>query len=324
MKRLGLTVSGNVPLRELIPLTKDAEGAGFESFWVHETYFMRDGITQLTASMLSTDKIRLATGCINPFTRHTSVVAMTVATLDEFSPGRLILGLGTGYPLRLNQMGLMLERPVYELERRIGEIRELLNGGQIQKGAHLMFKPPAKKIPVYIGVRGESMLRMAGRVGDGYLAAPAESVLSMKKIVKILSSSHRTSGRSDGFEVAANILTYVYPAGKESLDVLKKDPFVMYMMAVLDNRTVLDSGFKLEDRAKVEQPYMKGMLDQASANITDELLGSFTAIGSEERVIEKLEEFRKAGVDLPVLLPIKPDRTSVKRIVDLGANYLRS
>jgi alkanesulfonate monooxygenase SsuD/methylene tetrahydromethanopterin reductase-like flavin-dependent oxidoreductase (luciferase family) len=307
-----------------MPLSKDAEDVGFESFWVHETYFMRDAITQLTASMLSTDRIRLATGCINPFTRHASVVAMTMATLDEYSPGRLILGLGTGYPLRLNQMGLRLERPVYELERRIGEIRELLNGGQIQKGARLMFKPPANSIPVYIGVRGESMLRMAGRVGDGYLAAPAESVLSMEKIVKILSSSYRASGRSDGFEVAANILTYVSPAGQEPLEVLKKDPFVIYMMAVLDNRTVLDSGFRLEDRAKVEQPYMRGMLDQASANITDELLRSFTAIGSEERVIEKLEEFRKAGVDLPVLLPIKPDRASIRRIIELGADYAHS
>jgi alkanesulfonate monooxygenase SsuD/methylene tetrahydromethanopterin reductase-like flavin-dependent oxidoreductase (luciferase family) len=319
-RKIGLSVSGNIPLLQLSSLAKEAEAAGFESLWIHETYFMRDAITQLTASAFSTKTMKLATGCINPFTRNTTVIAMTLATLDEYSPGRFILGIGTGYPLRLNQMGIDLVKPVWQLEKRIEEIRELLAGNAIQKGAKLMFKLPDRSIPVFVGVRKKAMLRMAARVADGYIAAPAESIQSTKRIVSELNANRPP--RFGKMEVASNILTYVAKTEKEALEIARKDPFVTYMMAVLDDRTLIESGFSLEDREKVASPYMKGKLEEASSKIKDEMLQSFTAVGDYDSVVEKLAEFRKAGVDLPLLLPIKADIESLKTMMQITPYYI--
>jgi 5,10-methylenetetrahydromethanopterin reductase len=317
-RRIGLSLSGNIPLSQLSKLAKEAEVAGFESLWIHETYFMRDAVTQLAVSALSTKTMKLATGCINPFTRNTTVIAMTLATLDEYSPGRFILGIGTGYPLRLNQMGIDLLKPVQQLEKRIEEIRQLLRGNAIQKGAKLMFRLPDRSIPIFIGVRKKAMLRMAARVADGYIAAPAESIQSTRRIVSEL-NSNRPFGK---MEVASNILTQIAKTEEEALEIARKDPFVTYMMAVLDDRTLTESGFSLEDREKIALPYMKGKLEEASSKIRDEMLQSFTAVGDYDSVVEKLAEFRKAGVDLPLLLPIKADVESLKMIMQITPYYI--
>ena len=63
------------------------------------------------------DGFRVALGAVNPFTRHPVVLAMTGSALDEMPPGRIVMGLGTGLPLRLKQMGIPYA-PDAAVERR--------------------------------------------------------------------------------------------------------------------------------------------------------------------------------------------------------------
>ncbi|MEM0118465.1 MAG: LLM class flavin-dependent oxidoreductase [Conexivisphaerales archaeon] len=323
-RRIGLSVSGNLPIDQLSEFARKADVAGFDSLWIHETYFMRDAVTQLTASALATKKMKIATGCINPFTRNTTVIAMTMATLNEYSPGRFILGIGTGYPLRLNQMGIELVHPAKELEKRIGEIRLLLKGEAVKNGARLMFRNPSSAIPVFVGVRKKTMLRMAGRVADGYLAAPAESTQSIRRIISELNSARNginSSSRNRKIEVAANILTYVAERKEDAIQIAKRDPFVTYMMAVLDDRTLIESGFTYEDRSRIFEPYMKGRIEEASSKIKDEMIQAFAAVGDYDSVIDKLKDYVRAGVDLPLLLPIKTDQASLGRLLEVQPLY---
>jgi 5,10-methylenetetrahydromethanopterin reductase len=157
-KRVAFGLIGNVPIRTAVELVQSAEGYGYDSFWMHETYFQREALSYLSPLALSTSRIKLATGCMNPFTRHPVLIAMSAATLNEASSERMILGLGTGFLPRLDQMGISHAEPVGRLEESIDIVRRLLRGEVVAfQGRHYSLrdvKPFFPKfehpIPIYL------------------------------------------------------------------------------------------------------------------------------------------------------------------------------
>ncbi len=77
----------------------------------------------------------MALGAVNPNTRHPVVLAMTGSALDEILPGRIVMALGTGLPLRLKQMGIPYE-PAAALEgvsTAIDDMRLLWRGERLPR-----------------------------------------------------------------------------------------------------------------------------------------------------------------------------------------------
>src|SRR5512141_570493 len=109
---LGLAARGDVD--EVVGWARQVRDQGLDSVWVHDSYFERDGVSFATAIALGVandgdrdeEGFRVALGAANPFTRHPVVLAMTGSALDEILPGRFVLGMGTGLPLRLKQRGI--------------------------------------------------------------------------------------------------------------------------------------------------------------------------------------------------------------------------
>ena len=113
-RRIGLGLAARGDPTDVVDWSRRARDAGLESVWIHDSYFERDAVTFATATAAGLaadgdDSFRLALGALNPFTRHPVVLAMTGSALDELLPGRIVLGLGTGLPLRLKQMGIPYE-----------------------------------------------------------------------------------------------------------------------------------------------------------------------------------------------------------------------
>src|SRR3990172_5437616 len=112
---IGLGLAARGAPKDVLDWTRRARDAGLESVWIHDSYFERDAITfaSIVADGLARDDdggaFRVALGAVNPFTRHPVVLAMTGSALDEILPGRVVMGLGTGLPLRLKQMGIPYE-----------------------------------------------------------------------------------------------------------------------------------------------------------------------------------------------------------------------
>src|SRR5512138_1706598 len=100
---IGLAARGEVS--DVVEWSREAARRGLDSVWIHDSYFERDAVTYATAIAAQVPDIHVAMGALNPLTRHPVLVAMTVSALDEIAPGRIILGMGTGLPLRLAQMG---------------------------------------------------------------------------------------------------------------------------------------------------------------------------------------------------------------------------
>src|SRR3954462_13536173 len=83
-----------VPLRAPPDLMRRAEGAGYDDLWTSETAGP-DGFTPLAVAAALTERIRLATGIVNPYTRGPAPLAQQAAALQDASGGRSVLGIGS-------------------------------------------------------------------------------------------------------------------------------------------------------------------------------------------------------------------------------------
>ena len=171
-RRIGLGLAARGEVEDVVRWAGDARRQGLDSVWIHDSYFERDAVSygSAVASALGPDErddgFRIALGAVNPYTRHPVVLAMTGSALDEMAPGRIVMGLGTGLPLRLKQMGVPYHagRRVEGVSRAMDEIRALWAGERLPSATpglppiQPMFAPP-HRIPLYIaayrqGVRG--------------------------------------------------------------------------------------------------------------------------------------------------------------------------
>src|SRR5512138_2386791 len=105
-RRVGIGFAGRGSVQDVIEWADEAARRGLHSVWIHDTPYERDAVTYGTAIASHVPDIRVALGALSPFTRHPALIGMTVSALDEIAPERIILGLGTGLPLRLGQMGI--------------------------------------------------------------------------------------------------------------------------------------------------------------------------------------------------------------------------
>src|SRR3970040_1354861 len=119
------------PLRNMIQLAKLSEELGFSHVWIGDSHLIwREAYVNMAAAALNTSKVKLGTGVTNPLTRHPSVVASAYATLEEYAPGRFIVGIGLG-DSSVETMGMKPARLDF-FEQTIQQMRALLAGEEVE------------------------------------------------------------------------------------------------------------------------------------------------------------------------------------------------
>jgi len=144
-----------------------AETLGWDAAFQPDSQLRRrDTYVLLAAAARATDRITLAPLIANPVTRHPTVTASSIATIDELAPGRVLLGWGVG-DTAVRLAGLRPAR-VKELEAATRLLRALLDGEAIDVGAARPANlPHHRPVPIWIAAGGPRTLRMAGAVADG-------------------------------------------------------------------------------------------------------------------------------------------------------------
>lgn len=143
------------------------ESLGWDCVWLPDSQLRRrDTYVLLAAAAQATETIQLGTLLVNPVTRHPSVTASSIATVEELAPGRMALGFGAGdTAVRLS--GLRPAR-VAEMEDAIVLMRGLLAGEEIEVGAERpAYMPFHRPVPIWLTAGGPRTLEMGGRVADG-------------------------------------------------------------------------------------------------------------------------------------------------------------
>ncbi len=324
---IGLAARGEV--EDVVGWAQDAQRRGLDSVWIHDSYFERDAVTYASAIAAQVPEIRVAMGALNPLTRHPVVLAMTVSALDEMAPGRIILGMGTGLPLRLAQMGIPYtpDAGVDVVSKAIDTVRALWSGQRIPSATpglppvQPMFAP-VHHVPIYIAAYRTPFLKLAGEKADGYLARPAESVANFKRMIPIIRKASLAAGRPENaVSVAGYLLAFIDKTRREALNRAKREPFVIYMMSVLSDFSLQQVGFEKELRDSIMAAWRAEDYHKAAGLIPDEMLDAFMLCGTQEDVALKVAQFRDVGMNLPLLQPVVQDDEQMKAILETAVLY---
>jgi 5,10-methylenetetrahydromethanopterin reductase len=312
---------------EMVGAAKLAEECGFYSVFVPEHYYDREGLSILGAIAQSTKSIRIGTGVINPYTRYPSLVAMTIATLDELSGGRAILGLGSGGVIGSLEHGIPNEfagqefnRPLGHIREMIGLVRRLLTGESVTfhgefyslDNVGLHFKPIQEHIPIYLGQQGPKMMDLAGEVTDGVLITLCCTTPYVKEVIKRIGISEELHHRAKGsVDFSARIIVSMDEDRSKAIETSKQ----------LVGRVFIHPGSKpVMEASSFNLPIgdMKKAIDGGRSEllndlIPDQIVEMTTASGTKSDVIRRVEEFRAAGVTHPLIVPIGKNFTEIIR-----------
>ena len=149
--KFSLRLNNDLPPSVYITLAQAAEAAGFDQFWVSNDLFLRSDIPILTTVALSTQRIHVGTGILNPYTIHPAEMAMLAATMDEISGNRFLLGIAAGAGDFLDWVGVEQTHPLTAMRETIQAVRALLQGERAalsgrflrwNEEAYLRFTPP--------------------------------------------------------------------------------------------------------------------------------------------------------------------------------------
>jgi 1,4-dihydroxy-2-naphthoate polyprenyltransferase len=326
----GLAARGSVS--ETVAWAEQARRAGLDSVWVHDSYFERDAVTYASAIASRVGGIRVGMGALNPLTRHPVLVAMTVSAIDDMAPGQVLLGMGTGLPLRLGQMGIPYtpDAGLEAVSKAIDTMRALWSGERVPPGqaglppVQPMF-PPVHRVPIYIAAYRSAFLRLAGSKADGYLARPAESIASLRRMLETMRAASVAAGRpEDAVEVAGYLLTLVDRSRREALNRAKREPFVIYMMSVQSDLAMRRAGLDPELKNRIAEAWRAEDYHRAANLIPDELLDAFMLCGTREEVAAGAAAYHQAGMDLPLLQPVLQAEDQVREVLAAAVEYGRA
>lgn len=316
-ERFGLGISNCRRARGVVSAVQEAEQYGAEIAFIAEDVNCRDAFELGALSATATDHIRIATGVVNPYTRNPTSLAMAVATLDEISEGRAVLGLGTSSPSLIEeQMGIPVGKSVAVMREATEIVRLLLAGGSvtypgarfIYREAHLEVPPVQPRIPIYFAAMGPLMLQLAGRLADGVLLNVGASVEYVRWAVAEIQVGARKAGRQpEDITVAAWLTAYVtddYEFGVQSArEWLASMLSIPRQGEILLERSGIDASILPGIRQHHGAYPHRGDREAAARYVPPEVADRLALIGSPERIAERIAEYRAAGVDVPVLGP---------------------
>ena len=165
--RWALTVPfSGIPLAAHGELFRRIEAAGYDDVWTSETAGY-DGFTPLALAAVHTERLRLATGVVNPFTRGPAVLAQHCAALSDASGGRFVLGLGSSSNVIVERWnGVPFEKPLSKMREAIEGLRPIL-AGERGPGGFKLEQPPAEPPPIVVAALRGKMLALAAQLADG-------------------------------------------------------------------------------------------------------------------------------------------------------------
>jgi F420-dependent oxidoreductase-like protein len=335
--RLGLSVGYwglGLTSEQQLALVKEAEAAGFDSVWAAEAYGS-DAATVLAWLAAQTERIRIGSAIFQMPARSPAMAAMTAATLDQLSNGRMLLGIGPSGPqvaegwhgqrfarqlartrdyVEIVRKALARERLVYD-----GETYTLPLPDGPGKALKLTISPVQERIPIYVAAIGPKNTSLVGEIADGWLPI-FFSPEHVGEARKLLEEGAARAGRSlDGFEIAPTVQVAIDDDIDRARDVMR--PFVALYVGGMGSRernfyTALVRRYGFEDAAQeIQDLYLEGKKAEAAAAIPAELIDTVTLAGPREHVRERLAVYRDAGVGTLIVSPMALDAEARRAIV---------
>ena len=307
--RVGLCFDGFYSIQETIELARAADEAGMHSLWMSDHLCFRDSLTTSMALLASTKRIKVAAAPMSPYSRNPIITAMSIATMDEFAPGRVIASPGTGNAAALKEAGMESPHPLQTMREYVEILRRYLKGEAVKfhgkifqiNGAKMGFAP-ARAIDMYITAVRPLMLRLGGEIGDGVLLSGGCSPGYIARCVEEIKTGAEKAGKTlKQCDVAGFVTAAVSNDPKEAVEANKL--FLAYIFRNVHHADNIRLGGGTVDQEGLATAVAKRDWEAAKQFISDEIVYAHSIVGTPADCRKQLESFVVGGLSLPILLP---------------------
>jgi F420-dependent oxidoreductase-like protein len=322
--------------QDQLQVVLEAERLGYDSVWTAEAYGS-DAATVLAWLAARTSTIRLGSAIFQIPGRSPAMTAMTAATIDELSGGRMLLGIGSSGPqVAEGWHGQRFARQLQRTREYVAVVRMALarkrvefDGQTLQlplpdgpgKALKLMIGPVQERIPIYLAAIGPKNTALAGEIADGWIP----TFFSPEYVSQFRASLEEGAARSerslDAFDIAPTVNAFVSD-DRDTARNLMRPVLALYIGGMgsreqnFYNRLVQRYGFE-SAAAEVQDLYLAGSKQEAAEAIPAELIDMVSLCGPGDVVRDRLAAYRDAGVGTLMITPMA--WTSQDRIAQLRA-----
>ncbi|MBA2462728.1 MAG: LLM class F420-dependent oxidoreductase [Actinobacteria bacterium] len=310
--KLGLQLGYDDPIGA-VALGEEAERLGFHSVWSSEAWGA-DAVTIASWIAARTERIGIGTAIMQMPARTPAATAMTVASLDQLSGGRVLLGLGTSGPQVVEGWhGVAWGKPLGRTREYVGIVRAALRRETLEHhGPHydipytgdgatglgkplkLILKPLRREVPIYLAALGPKNVALAVEIADGWLPI----FFSPYRFREVHGPSLEAA--PDGFDIAPLCPVLVDDDVQMCRDMLK--PMLALYVGGMGargknfyNSLTQRYGFEAA-AAEIQELYLGGRKGDAAMAVPDDLVDEIALVGPKERIAERLEAWRETGI----------------------------
>ncbi len=297
-----------------------AEKHGLDYCWIVNDLFKRSSLAVLPAIAANTKRIILGPCILNPYTINPAEIASYLATLDEISNGRVVLGISAGAPKFLDWAGIHARKPLTRTKEAIEAIRRILSGQRGYHGAEinwtdeaqLRFTANRNRIPVYLGCAGQNMLKLAGKIADGALPILFPPEYAQTAVPTIMEAA-KTAGRKEEIDIAGCIWFSISKKNELAEDALRS--LIAYYAPHIPSTVLGRIGISPAEVASIEAAFRKDGLEEAKKLVTPKMY-RMAISGTPDQCLERIAELVKLGVtQINIGPPIGPDLEEAIRLI---------
>ncbi|ABK64576.1 F420-dependent oxidoreductase [Mycobacterium avium subsp. hominissuis 101] len=318
--RIGLSINYAGGFKDVAAEVADLENAGLDIVFVPEAYSF-DAVSALGYLAASTQRVELASGILQLYTRTPTLTAMTAAGLDYVSDGRFTLGLGASGPQVIEGFhGVPYDAPIGRTREVIEICRQVWRREPVQhRGKHytiplpadrgtglgkplkLINSPVRERIPILVAALGPKNVEMAAEIAEGW-----QPIFYLPEKARDVWGESLAAGRAKRAAELGELEIYAGPVlaigeNTEPLREFVKPHLALYIGGMgakgKNFYHALATKYGYGPQAdRIQELYLAGDKDGAAKVVPDDLVRDVNLIGSREFVKERVAAFREAGV----------------------------
>ena len=305
--RFGIGLFAIEDASDSVRLAQRADALGFDRFWVGDSHMIwREAFVTLGAIASTTKRIQIGPGVTHPLVRHPTVIASAMVTLNELASRRAVLGIGVGAtgPENIGMKPVGVE----EFSTILGELKDLMAGKAIRingREAKCVFASPPS-IPIYIGTRAPTVVRLAAMLGEGIIYTGEVSTLAAT--ISTLKQCCAEVGRSSSaVNVVYRIPCCIATKSSEAREEVK-GKIARTAMTHLGRLHRMGKLSDAEDRKAVERLWQHyntyhHMGPEHSHLVRDEWVERFAIAGTSEEVRHQVERLLQFDIGELTIIP---------------------
>jgi F420-dependent oxidoreductase-like protein len=326
--RIGLGINYAGGFKEVAAEVADLERAGLDIVFVPEAYSY-DAVSALGYLAATTQRVELASGILQLYTRTPTLTAMTAAGLDYVSDGRFTLGLGASGPQVIEGFhGVRYDAPIARTREVIEICRQVWRREKLQyQGDHytvplpadkgtglgkplkLINKPVRERIPILVAALGPKNVELAAEIAEGW-----QPIFYLPEKAQDVWGKALAAGQANRDPALGELEVYAGPTlaigeNIEGLRELVKPHLALYIGGMgakgKNFYHTLATRYGYGQQAdRIQELYLAGDKEGAAKVVPDELVRDISLIGTPGFVKERVAAFREAGVTTLNVVPI--------------------